>query len=221
MAALIVTRRPAKEMADGTLRVQIDVEPNDTRAFLDMFPEQGCPIAVAALSREAVIAHQQGHAFAEPEKKSKGDHGQFAQWLVQSGFFRRPDVWKHLGTDEAFLEWVKRSPCCAEQDDRCDGDVVAAHVRRIADGAGTSIKPAYAAIPLCNKHHLQQHQHGESHLGGKEWFDRQRIKWVSEWAKQMLKERLGIDSLAKLSPQHLELALRGSGLNVNIPAEYF
>jgi len=221
--ALIVTRRPAKEMADGTLRVQLDVEPNDRKAFLEMFPDNGDPIAVARLDPESVRRHQNQTAFAEPEtKKTKGEHGQFARWLVQSGFFRRPDVWKFLGSDDLFLEWLKTQDCCADQqDDRHDGDVVPAHVRRIADGAGTSIKPEYSAIPLCNKHHLQQHQHGESHLGGKEWFDRQRIVWIEKWSMQQLKTVLGISSLSKLSPHHLELALRDSDINVNIPVEFF
>lgn len=221
LSALIVTRRPAKEMADGTLRVQIDVEPNDRRAFLDMFPDNGDPIAVAALSKEAIIAHQQGVAFAEPPaKKSKGNHGDFAQWLVQSGFFRRPDVWKLAGIDKDYTEWLKQQKCCIGTKD-CDGDVVPAHVRRIADGSGTGIKPEYAAIPLCNGHHQLQHQKGESAIGGKEFCDRKRIVFVSEWAKVCMKAQLEIESLAALSPQHLELFLRGSDINVNIPTEYF
>lgn len=220
-AILIVTRRPAKEMADGTLRVQIDVEPNDRRQFLDMFPDNGDPIAVAALEREAVRAHQNKTAFAEPEKVSKGDHGKFAQWLVQSGFFRMPKLWAFLGTDDEFLEWLKSQRCAyTSAPDRHDGDVVPAHVRRIADGAGTAIKPTYSAIPLCNKHHLQQHQHGEDHLGGKEWFDRQRIKWLEDWSRERLKDLAGIESLTQLTPYHLESVLRGSKINVNIPTEY-
>lgn len=220
-SALIVTRRPAKEMADGTLRVQIDVEPNDRRAFLDMFPDNGDPIAVAALSREAIIAHQQGVEFAKPPaKKSKGDHGDFAQYLVQSGFFRDPKVWKLAGTDKEFLDWLKRQPCCIAIS-VCEGDVVPAHVRRIADGAGTGIKPEYSAIPLCNGHHQLQHSQGESAIGGKEFCDRKRITFVQAWAKERVKAALDIDSLAQLSPHHLELFLRDSDINVNIPTEYF
>ena len=220
--ALIVTRRPAKEMADGTLRVQFDVEPNDRKAFLNMFPDNGDPMAVARLDPETIRRHQQETAFAEPEKKTKGEHGSFAKWLVQSGFFRKPDVWAFLGSDKRFLEWLKLQECAfTNAPDRHDGDIVPAHVRRIADGAGTAVKPKYSAIPLCNKHHNQQHQHGESHLGGKEWFDRQRIIWVEKWARDVLRERAGVDSLTKLSPYHLESVMRESGINVNIPVEFF
>lgn len=222
LAGLIVTRRPAKEMADGTLRVQVDVEPNDRRLFLDMFPENGDPMAVARLSDEAIIAHQQGRAFAQVEQKpGKGTEGQFAKWLVQSGFFRKPDVWRWLGSDGDFLDWLKEQDCAYHSaPDRHDGDVVPAHVRRIADGAGTAIKPEYSAIPLCNKHHLQQHQHGEAHLGGKEWFDRQRIVWIEKWGRLQLKEKAGIDSLTKLTPYHLESLLRGTEININVPVEF-
>jgi len=216
--ALIVTRRPAKEMADGTLRVQFDVEPNDRKAFLSMFPDNGDPIAVARLDPESVRRHQNQVAFAEPPKK--GDYGQFAKWLVQSGFFRRPDVWKYLGSDDLFLEWLKTQGC-AHKDRNCSGDIVPAHVRRVAEGAGTAHKPAYCAIPLCDNHHQMQHQQGESALGGKEWFDRERIKAIEAWAMHQLKTLLGISSLSKLSPPHLELALRDSAINVNIPAEFF
>lgn len=220
-AALIVTRRPAKEMADGTLRVQIDVEPNDRRMFLDMFPDNGDPIAVVKLNRDAVKAHQQQTAFAEPEKPEKGEHGQFARWLVAHGFFRNPAVWEFCGSDDDFLEFLKLQECAfAEAPDRHDGDVVPAHVRRIADGAGTSIKPKYSAIPLCNKHHLQQHQHGESHLGGKEWFDSERIAWVEIWARTRLKQKAGVDSLTKLSPQHLLNLIEGERIKLVVPREY-
>ena len=218
LQALIVTRRPAKEMADGTLRVQFDVEPNDRRQFLNMFPDNGDPIAIAALSREAVLAHQQGRQFAEA-KPSKGDHGQFAQWLVQSGFFRRPEVWKFLGTDKDFLDWLKREPCCIGTKD-CKGDIVAAHVRRIADGAGTAIKPEYSAIPMCDAHHQMQHTQGESSVGGKDFCDRKRILFVGEWAKGRFKNRASVESLAALSPYDFEAAMRASGINTNIPIEF-
>jgi hypothetical protein len=227
-AALIVTRRPAKEMADGTLRVQIDVEPNDRRMFLDMFPDNGDPIAVVKLDPETVRKHQNQTAFAEVEKKpEKGDQGQFARWLVSSGFFRNPKVWKFCGTDDEFCEWVKQQRCVIYSiaDDRCDGDIVAAHVRRVASGAGTGIKPEYAVVPLCNKHHCQQHQHGESNWfgdvsEGKEWFDKQRITTVSAWAQIKLKEKAGVITMTKLTPYHLESLLRDTGINVNIPTEY-
>lgn len=224
-AALIVTRRPAKEMADGTLRVQIDVEPNDRRRFLDLFPDNGDPIAVVALEPDAVRNHQQQHAFAQP--KPKGEFGGFAQWLVQSGFFRRLDIWKACGSDAEFLEWVKTQPC-AHKDRDCAGDIVAAHVRRIQDGAGTGIKPEYAAIPLCDAHHKQQHQHGESALGGTGWFDRMRVKTVETWARERIKFLVGmacdeapLESLTQMSPYMLSYYLADAELpSLAIPEEF-
>ncbi len=215
--ALIVTRRPAKEMADGTLRVQFDVEPNDRKAFLAMFPDNGDPIAVARLDEDTIRAHQQRTAFAEP--KRKGPHGNFARWLVQSGFFRRPAVWHEAGTDAEYLEWLRQQTCCA-LGKHCHGDVVAAHVRRIANGAGTGIKPEYSAVPLCDWHHRKQHELGESSVGGRGFLDRQRVRWLSEWSKEMVKEQLGVDSLAGVSPDMLEGWCAGVGVECHIPEEY-
>lgn len=217
--ALIVTRRPAKEMADGTLRVQIDVEPSDRRSFLDMFPDNGDPVAVFKLEPEAVQKHQQQTAFADAPTKKK-PHGDFAQWLVQSGFFRRLDVWKLVGNDAAFLKWIKTQRC-AVRNKECAGDVVPAHVRRVASGAGTGVKPPYSAIPLCDFHHKIQHAQGESALGGKEWFDRARVRVLGEWAKEAFKDSIELDSLGDLSPHGLEHALRNTEINVDIPTRFF
>jgi len=219
-SALIVTRRPAKELVDGTLRVQIDVEPNDRRLFLDLFPDVGDPMAVAKLSDEVVRAHQQKTAFADPpKKKSKGDHGQFAKWLVQVGFFRRVEVWKMAGRDSDYLEWLKSQKCCVVAGKKHEGDIVPAHVRRIASGAGTGIKPEYSAVPMCDFHHKLQHSKGESGIGGKEFIDRQRVKHLERWSRERIRERMGFASWSEISPAAL-LVHVGDGFILNIPQEY-
>lgn len=221
--ALIVTRRPAKEMADGTLRVQLDVEPNDRKQFLEMFPDNGDPICVAKLDPESIRRHQNQTAFAETpteKKKGKGEHGKFAQWLVKHGFFRNPALWQVVGTDAEFIEWLKQQPCCIGRRE-CAGDVVAAHVRRVATGAGTGIKPVYSAVPMCDHHHQKQHTEGESAIGGKDFIDKKRIIFLESWSRLTMKTKLGIESMTQLSPQHLELFLRDTGINVNIPTEFF
>ena len=116
------TRRTAKEMADGTLRVQIDVEPRDKKAFHALFPEIDMPVAIAPLkigpqqagSWPGDIIHIDGKA-AEVmmERMTPGqiisdprlhDYGQQAKELRQSDFFRRPEVWRAVGTDQEFLD---------------------------------------------------------------------------------------------------------------------
>ena len=128
-----------------------------------------------------------------------------SQALKVSDFFRRPDVWRAIGSDAEFLAWVKTRACKAgsKNNTGCHGAVVAAHVRRIADGAGTGIKPEYAAIPLCHAHHALQHAQGESAIAPKEQWDKWRIETVSQWCWDTLKEKLGHESWATVPPERL------------------
>lgn len=49
MKAISGTRRAMKEMADGTIRVQIDVDPKFKEEFLTLFREIDMPVALAPL----------------------------------------------------------------------------------------------------------------------------------------------------------------------------
>lgn len=62
--AISATRRQYKEMADGTLRVQIDVDPMFKRAFLELFPQIDMPVALAPLEP----TFEQKEPDPEPEK---------------------------------------------------------------------------------------------------------------------------------------------------------
>lgn len=221
VGALIVTRRPAKEMADGTLRVQIDVEPADRRKFLDLFPDNGDPIAVAMLDPDSVRAHQQEKAFATADPQvPKGNHGKFAQYLVQSGFFRRPDVWRAAGSDADFLAWTRQQQCNVHSQ-WCAGDVVAAHVRRVANGSGTGTKPEYSAIPLCDHHHREQHDKGEQAIGGKGMVDRDRIRHLERWSRDAIKAQIGRESFAAVSPDELLAWCEKAGIEPRVNAGEF
>ena len=52
MTAISATRRQMKEMADGTIRVQVDIDPAFRAAFLQAFPSIDMPIALAPLVRD-------------------------------------------------------------------------------------------------------------------------------------------------------------------------
>lgn len=47
--AISGTRRQMKEMVDGTLRVQIDIDPAHRKTFLELFPTIDMPVALAPL----------------------------------------------------------------------------------------------------------------------------------------------------------------------------
>lgn len=60
------TRRAMKEMADGTIRVQVDIDPACRGSFLALFPNIDMPVALAPL-----VADFERRA-PEPEEKPKG-----------------------------------------------------------------------------------------------------------------------------------------------------
>lgn len=50
MNAISGTRRAIKELVDGTVRVQVDIDPQFRRQFFELFPNIDMPIALAPLS---------------------------------------------------------------------------------------------------------------------------------------------------------------------------
>lgn len=49
MSAISGTRRAFKELVDGTIRVQIDIDPRFKKEFFELFPNVDMPIAIAPL----------------------------------------------------------------------------------------------------------------------------------------------------------------------------
>jgi hypothetical protein len=141
-----------------------------------------------------------------PRKQKEPDlapYGEAAKLLRLSGFCRKPEVWRALGKDADFLAWLRSQPCAAPRmgaPGPCAGDIVAAHVRRIANGAGTGIKPPYSAIPLCDHHHREQHAAGESCLAPRDVWDATRMRAIESWAWERLRGALGVSSMAEADP---------------------
>lgn len=191
-----------RTMVDGTVRLSIDFSPADRAAVMQLFGEPGSPMAVARLSGESAAAalHKQTIAAGGAVPA----YGEFARELRLSSFFRRPEVWRAVGTDADYRAWLRRQSCAYRSGViGCEGGSEAAHVRRVADGAGTGIKPEYSAIPLCAGHHRIQHSHGEGALGGRQWFDKQRIEYLVQWCWETLKTHLGHESWAEVPPRRL------------------
>ncbi len=80
MSAISGTRRQMKEMADGTIRVMVDIDPIHRRAFLDMFPAIDMPIALAPL-----VAGFEQHK--EEEKPKGGELAKLAGMLCKNPEF--------------------------------------------------------------------------------------------------------------------------------------
>ncbi|HET8550925.1 MAG TPA: hypothetical protein VFM97_00430 [Gammaproteobacteria bacterium] len=155
-------------------------------------------------------------------KKQKGPHSADAQALWRSSFFRSEKVWRAVGTDDEYLDWLKAQPCCvsAREYGPHHGDIVPMHVRRIANGAGGSHKPEYSAIAGCDKHHHLQHQSGESAVGGKDFFDTQRLSHLQKWAWDKLVSDLGFTSMTFVPPREIARWAASHGLESYLPLEY-
>ena len=228
-SAIQGTRKAIKEMADGTLRIQIDIEPRDKKLFHKLFPEIDMPVAIAPLvpvaegfcnsSQELSVYTNDpsnipisGEIKVRRSNSSVSLFGAFAQDLRRSSFFRRPEVWRAVGSDDEFLEWLKTQDCAAPKGFGHSGDVVPAHVRRVANGSGTGVKPQYSAIPLCSEHHSLQHNNGESAIAPREWWDKKRIEYLVQWCWETLKQKLGRDSWADVPPGLLAEWARKNGV---------
>lgn len=51
-AAISGTRRAIRELADGTIRVQIDIDPRFRKEFFELFAQIDMPVAIAPLKRD-------------------------------------------------------------------------------------------------------------------------------------------------------------------------
>lgn len=225
--AVETVRGPIKrEFADGGLAVRVIVAPADKALFQQLWPRPGM---AAVLAREDPAAGRK--AMQDAMADSAPLYGRFAQRLrTHVGFMGSRRVWQAVGSDEDYLAWVRTRPCAiCKWTPHWEMDTLvpchAAHVRRIEDGAGTSIKPKYSAIPLCppghgKSCHQLQHQQGESALGGKEALDRLRVHYVYTWLWETLKEKLGYAHWNDVPPQTLVAWASEHGALDCLPKEY-
>lgn len=140
------------------------------------------------------------------------DYGAHYQALYQSGFFNNPALWRWAGTDGDYQEWVRNQPSCVsgKQDwNNGVGKCEYAHVRRVANGAGTGIKPEYCGVPLTHEEHALQHAQGETALlrafninfaTAPEWFEKQAIKYRTDWLKSEIYAYFDVGSLKEIEP---------------------
>ncbi|MBU2708848.1 DUF968 domain-containing protein [Zooshikella marina] len=211
--ALVFAVKRLQTMADGTPRVLVEF-PHDDLATVAKYFSVDSIGAAARLSEEATRSYAQGKTI---EAVSNGPFSKNAEILHKSFFFRTPAVWKAIGSDKAFLAWLRQQPCaiCKRK-----APSEAAHVRRVANGAGVGIKPEYSAIPLCHEHHSAQHQSGESAIGGVEKVDRLRLKYLAEWSSEALKQLLSVDHWYNCMPEDLRAWTIQNNIQQHLPVAY-
>ena len=218
MSAISATVTKFMSLADGTLRMQIDVHDRYAQEALGLLCEVGAAVAIARLKDSPVEWHEHEpdqDVETEPEKDTLT--GQILAGFYRNGFFQAPKVLKALGKDAEFLQWCRSQPKCwhcdAGYESPDNATIQAAHVRRVGVGAGTAHKPEFSAIPLCSDCHGIQHAVGESGLGPPEWWDSQAAKAREEWGHQKLRDLFGVESLSASVPaEHLWGFLNMEGL---------
>jgi hypothetical protein len=175
VAAIAGNLNGYKTLADGTLRITVDLPETETRHFHQLFPAVHCEVGIAPMRPTQMAASQ-----------PNGQYGKQAQALRLSTFFTYVDVWKATGSDAQFLDFVRDQKCIARSGQPCDGDVQAAHVWRQRDGFGKGIKGDYAAVPLCAHHHRLQHNETEDAIGGRPYMEQKRHETVIAWIWQTI-----------------------------------
>lgn len=205
-----------RTLADGTLRVTVDLSEIESEHFHQIFKVH-MEVGVAPINLEPEKIAK------EPSPAPEQDYGNYARTLRLSVFFGIPEVWKATGTDEQFLAFVRTQKCMARSGQPCDTQTPPsdpAHVWRLAAGAGKGIKPPYSAMPMCRRHHALQHQHGEEVIGGRAWMEQcaqtMRIKWV--WAE--IKDDVGVASMRDADPAKVYEWCQKKGIERYLPAAF-
>jgi len=120
MSAISGTRRAMKEMADGTIRVQVDIDPQCRAQFLQLFPDIDMPVALAPLVAD----------FERRQERPKGGElarlaGQLCQNPDFQNFAAIHMCGEGLSRAESAAEWI-RLTCGIESRAELDHNAIAA-----------------------------------------------------------------------------------------------
>jgi hypothetical protein len=210
----------SKQLKDNTLRLVVDVPAEYAAQALAIITSADTPIGFAVLDQSIKPDDE-----SEPDDESDNVtslHGKSMSLLYKSRVFTNLAVMKAFMTDEWYQAYCKSKKCAVAKHAKtpCEGDIVYAHVRRIADGAGTGVKPAYSGIPMCSRHHFLQHQHGESAVGGKDVANSLVVRYIEQAVHDRICENLGVDSLKKVSPDDIKILFAKKGLLNYLPNNF-
>ena len=218
MTAIMAVTRNLRTLTDGTVRLQVDIEPNDAIDAMKLFGVPTTPIAIAQLRPEFTVQAQQ-------TKTIEQEQGSLANLLHRHGFFRARAVAEKLGSDDLFQKWVRTKPCILTG---ATQDIEFAHVRRINRGAGTGIKPKFSGVPLHRDAHRYQHQHGEfsalQHFKGdgsnaSEFFEKESDQLLIEWVKERFKKKFQVESTKDLDFKAVALWAQENEIFQYLPRE--
>lgn len=90
--AVMAATTTCKTMADGTLRVCLDIEPRHAQAAFALFGAPGTSVALARLRPEAALSQSRKETI-----EHKPDYGKCYQILYRAGWFYSPRVGAAFG----------------------------------------------------------------------------------------------------------------------------
>lgn len=218
-AAIMATTAPGcKVMADGTLRITVEIPPTHVNDAFALFGQPGVSVALAKIVPEVALRQAQNETIVKSEPDAGS--GYYYAMLYKSGWFHNPQVAPRFGTDEQFQDWVRRQPSAVSGEFseyvNGDGRCEFAHVRRAGD-SGTGYKPKFRGIPLTHAEHALQHQKGESALMPPEKWDQLAAKYRTDWIKTRLYDLLNVRSLTECDPADFVALCCDLGLENTLP----
>lgn len=198
---------------DGTVSLTIKIDPCDARRFLAVSPDAGGSLFVAPGVCEL------------PEfdpLKLTVTYGGAATMLAEADTFGHSGMWEATGSDEDFRVWIRTKKCWLRQlpGHVCAGEVVAAHVRRIFRGAGVALKPEFSALPLCDRAHQDQHNHGESAIGGRARVDLASARYIRRWCSRTILAELNYENWFHVPPAKFRKWANDHSVAHLLPAGY-
>lgn len=125
------TRRTFKELVDGTIRLQVDIDPQHRRDFFRLFPEIDTPVALAPL---------------KPEAAPKAEDGPKGGELAKLAGILCADMGFQAWIEHAYGEELPANAALPLDDDAERAAVIVRHVCRVKSRAELDHSEAAATI---------------------------------------------------------------------------
>lgn len=127
--AISGTRRAFKELVDGTLRVQIDVDPESRRDFLRLFPDIDTRVAIAPLKPALATTNDapKGGELAKLAGRLCGDED-FRLWLSAQAGKESLALAQGIEDPAERAAVVLRDMCCVSSRAELDHNTLAAEL---------------------------------------------------------------------------------------------
>lgn len=220
----------SRTLADNSLKIQIDIAPDDASAAYKLFGRRGVNCVISLLAPDA----------AKPETKMEKKYGQYWRQLISSDVFNALPVLQAIGSESEFENFIRESPSVLSKNSdwdetRGEGRNQVCHVLRVSEGSGKAIKSPYCFVPMTGFEHRYQHDHGYTAAvkkfgsivvpkdaeknWGIEWMMDKVQQYRRDWASMALAIKLapGCSSRAQVNPDMVQMFFKDHDLIQYLP----